>query len=69
VNLYSTLPVYLDGKVVGAVTVAKPTNRIRNFISRSLYQLLLPGGIALLLAAALAYVLSAYITHIVGDLA
>jgi two-component system sensor histidine kinase CreC len=69
VNLYSTLPVILDGKVVGAVSVAKPTNRIRNFISRSLYQLLLPGAIALLLAAVLAYALSAYITRIVGDLA
>lgn len=69
VNLYSTLPVVLDGKIVGAVSVAKPTNRIRNFVSRSLKEFLLPGAIALALATALAYALSAYITRIVGSLA
>lgn len=69
VNLYSTLPVVLDNKIVGAVSVAKPTNRIRNFVSRSLKEFLLPGAIALALAAALAYALSAYITRIVGSLA
>src|SRR3954451_10289672 len=69
VDLFSTLPVLVDGKVVGAVSVVKPTNRIRNFIAHSLVQFLVPGAIALLLAAALAYVLSAYITQIIGDLA
>ncbi len=69
VNLYSTLPVMVNGKVAGAVSVVKPTNRIRNFISHSLDQLLLPGAIALALAAVLAYALSGYITRIVGDLA
>jgi two-component system sensor histidine kinase CreC len=69
VDLYSTLPVMLDGKVAGAVSVVKPTNRIRNFISHSLVELLVPGAIALLLAAVLAYALSAYLTRIIGDLA
>ena len=69
VNLFSTLPVYVDGKITGAVSVVKPTNRIRNFISRSLYQLLFPGAIALILATVLAYALSAYITRIIGELA
>jgi two-component system sensor histidine kinase CreC len=69
VNIYSTLPVLVDGKIVGAVSVSKSTNRIRNFISRSLGNLLVPGLIALLLAAAMAYALSAYITRIIWDLA
>ena len=69
VNIYSTLPVFVDGKIVGAVSVSKSTNRIRNFISRSLQNLLLPGLIALVLAAAMAYALSAYITRIIWDLA
>jgi len=69
VNIYSTLPVFVDGKIVGAVSVSKSTNRIRNFISRSLENLLVPGALALLLATAMAYALSAYITRIIWDLA
>lgn len=69
VNIYSTLPVFVDGKTVGAVSVSKSTNRIRNFISRSLEGFILPGLIALVLATAMAYVLSAYITRIIWDLA
>lgn len=69
VNIYSTLPVFVDGTIVGAVSVSKSTNRIRNFISRSLQNLLVPGVIALLLALAMAYALSAYITRIIWDLA
>jgi len=69
VNIYSTLPVFVDGKIIGAVSVSKSTNRIRNFISRSLENLLVPGALALLLATAMAYALSAYITRIIWDLA
>ena len=69
VNIYSTLPVFVDGKTVGAVSVSKSTNRIRNFISRSLEGFVVPGIIALMLATAMAYVLSAYITRIIRDLA
>lgn len=69
VNIYSTLPVFVHGKVIGAVSIAEPTNRIRNFISRSLKNLLLPGAAALLLAAVTAYALSAYITRIIWALA
>jgi two-component system sensor histidine kinase CreC len=69
VNIYSTLPVFVGGKTVGAVSVSKSTNRIRNFISGSLKHLLVPGLIALALAAAMAYMLSAYITRIIWDLA
>jgi two-component system, OmpR family, sensor histidine kinase CreC len=69
VNIFSTLPVFVDGKTVGAVSVSKSTNRIRNFISRALEGFIWPGVIALVLAAAMAYVLSAYITRIIWDLA
>jgi two-component system sensor histidine kinase CreC len=69
VLIYSTLPVFVDGKTVGAVSVSKSTNRIRNFISRSLEDFVVPGFIALALATAMAYVLSAYITRIIRDLA
>src|SRR3977135_1045888 len=69
VNIYSTLPVFVDGKIVGAVSVSKSTKRIRTLLSRSLENLLLPGLIALLLAAAMAYMLSAYITRIIWALA
>jgi two-component system sensor histidine kinase CreC len=69
VNIYSTLPVFVEGKTVGAVSVSKSTNRIRNFISRSLSGFVVPGLIALVLATAMAYLLSAYITRIIRDLA
>jgi two-component system, OmpR family, sensor histidine kinase CreC len=69
VNIFSTLPVFVEGKTVGAVSVSKSTNRIRNFISRSLSGFILPGLIALVLATAMAYSLSAYITRIIWDLA
>src|SRR4051812_46309077 len=69
VDIYSTLPVFVDGKTVGAVSVSKSTNRIRNFVLRSLQSFLVPGLIALVLATAMAYALSAYITRIIWDLA
>ena len=69
VNLYSTLPVFVGGRIVGVVSISKSTNRIRNFITRSLENLVVPGLIALLLAAGMAYLLSAYITRIIWDMA
>jgi two-component system sensor histidine kinase CreC len=69
VNIYSTLPVFVGGRIIGAVSISEPTNRIRNFISKSLRDLRLPAAVALLLAAATAYALSAYITRIIRGLA
>lgn len=69
VNIYSTLPVLVRGRIIGAVSISEPTNRIRNFISRSVKNLMLPAAVALLLAAASAYALSAYITRIIWSLA
>ena len=69
VNLYSTLPVWSDARVVGAVTMVKPTVRSRLAIVRALRELALPGLAAVTMATLLAYVLSAYLTRIVGGLA
>ncbi len=69
VDIYSTLPVFVGGRIIGAVSISEPTNRIRNFISKSLRDLRLPAAVALLLAAATAYALSAYITRIIRGLA
>lgn len=69
VHLFSTLPVLVEGEIVGAVSVSKSTNRIRNFIVRSLGRLALPAALALLMAAAVSYALSAYITRTVREFA
>ncbi len=69
VNLYSTVPVFVGGKIVGAVSVSKPTNRVRNFIARQLKHLAVPIGAAVAMAAGLAFLLSGYITRTVAGLA
>lgn len=69
VLLFSSLPVYVHGRVAGAVTVSKSTVRIRGFVARSLKRLLFPAAIALLVATGMAYAMSAYITRIVRNLA
>src|SRR5262249_29157076 len=69
VNLYSTLPVWAGARVVGAVTIVKPTVRSRQAIIRALSELAIPGLAAITIATLLAYMLSAYLTQIVGGLA
>ncbi len=69
VNLFSTLPVWTGASIVGAVTIVKPTLRSRLAIIRALRELALPGLAAVTIATLLAYVLSAYLTRIVGGLA
>ena len=69
VNLYSTVPVFVGGKIVGAVSVSKPTNRVRNFISRQLKHLAIPILFAVVVAGMLAFLLSGYITRTVSSLA
>lgn len=71
VLIYSTVPIWRpsDGRVIGAVSVVKPTDRITRLIVRALRSLLWPALGAVALAAALAYVLSAYLTGIVRGLA
>ncbi len=69
VLIYSTLPVWqANGRLIGAVSVVKPTTRLVHFIVRTLKELLLPITGAVVLAAALAYLLSAYLTRIVRSL-
>lgn len=69
VKLYSTVPVRLDGKIIGSVTAIKPTKRIVIFIWETLLRFAVPALAAFSLAALLAYVLSAYITRVVWQLA
>ena len=69
VFIYSTVPVWRDGRVTGAVSVVKPTTRLTRFIVRTLRELLWPALGAVCVAAGLAYVLSAYLTGIVRGLA
>ena len=69
VNLFSTVPVFVNRKIIGAVSISKPTNRVRNFISQQLKHLAIPVAAAVLVAGGLAFLLSAYITHTVASLA
>ena len=69
VFIYSTVPVWRDEHVVGAVSVVKPTTRLVHFVVHALKELLWPALGAVALAAVLAYVLSAYLTRIVRSLA
>lgn len=69
VNLYSTVPVWLEGDLIGAVSMVKSTVSSRRAIVRALRDLALPGLAAVLAATLLAYLLSAYVTGIVADLA
>ncbi len=69
VFIYSTLPVWQGGHLIGAVSVVKPTTRLVHFVVRTLKELLLPIAGTVVLAAALAYLLSGYLTRIVRSLA
>lgn len=69
VNLYSTVPVFVGGKIIGVVSISKPTNRVRNFITRQLMHLALPVAVAVLASGALAFLLSGYLTQTVASLA
>jgi len=69
VTLYSTLPVFQKGVVVGAIGIIKPTYDVRRSIIRSLWDLVIPGFLALWLAAGASYLLSNYITRVIQDLA
>lgn len=69
VNLYSTVPVWDQDDLIGAVSMVKPTGASRRAIIRSLRELILPGIAAVAAATLLAYLLSAYVTGIVAELA
>lgn len=69
VILHSTVPVYRDGAVVGAISVIKPTSDVRKSVLRSLRNLAIPVLLALLLSVSATYVLSSYLTQVITDLA
>lgn len=69
VTLYSTVPVFRDSEVAGAVSVIKSTSDVRRSIWRSLKDLAIPGLIALSMAGLTAYALSGYLTNVITGLA
>ena len=69
VFIYSTVPIWRGSQIAGAVSVVKPTTKLVHFIVRTLKELLWPALGAIVVAAALAYILSAYLTGIVRSLA
>ena len=69
VLISSTVPVWQHNELVGAVSAIKPTTRVVHFVVHTLKELILPILAATMLAATLAYGLSAYLTGIVRLLA
>ncbi len=69
VTLYSTIPVFHDGQVTGAVGIIKTTFDVRRSILRSLKDLALPALVAFVLAAGTSYLLSSYLTRVITGLA
>ncbi len=68
VMLFSTLPLFRNGEIVGAISVIKPTLGVKSSVIRLLRDLAIPAAIALALALAFSYALSAYLTGVIRDL-
>lgn len=69
VILYSTIPVFRNNEVIGAVSVIKSTVDVRQSALRSLKGLAWPGLLAFLVATGTSYLLSGYLTMVITDLA
>ncbi|PTX92869.1 hypothetical protein DB345_14560 [Spartobacteria bacterium LR76] len=69
VVLFSTLPVYRHGNIIGAVSVIKTTADVRKSILRSFQDLAIPAAIAFCMAVFTSYLLSSYLTGVITDLA
>ncbi len=69
VILYSTIPVWKNGAIVGLVGVVKTTADVRKSVIQSLKDLAVPTLLALFLAALVSYALSTYLTRIITGLA
>ncbi len=69
VTLYSTIPIFENGAVKGAIGVIKPTSDVRRSIWRSLMSLALPALLAFAVAAGTSYLLSHYLTRVITGLA
>jgi two-component system sensor histidine kinase CreC len=69
VVLYTTLPLYENARLAGALSVIKTTGEVRRSVWRSLKDLAIPAALAALIAAATSYALSSYLTRVIKDLA
>lgn len=69
VVLFSTLPVFRHGNIIGAVSVIKTTSDVRKSILRSFQDLAIPAAIAFCMAVFTSYLLSSYLTGVITDLA
>ncbi len=69
VTLYSTLPIFHDQQVIGAVSVIKTTADVRRSIFRSFKDLIAPSLLAFALAVLTSYLLSSYLTKVITDMA
>jgi two-component system sensor histidine kinase CreC len=61
--LYVAAPVRADGRILGVLTVAKPTTSINTFLKNAKPQIFKVGLFAMLAAIVLSYVVSVWITH------
>lgn len=61
--LYVAAPVRVSGRILGVLTVAKPTTSINTFLKNAKPQIFKVGLFAMLAAIALSYVVSLWITH------
>lgn len=69
VVLFSTLPVFRHGNIIGAVSVIKTTSDVRKSILRSFQDLAIPAAVAFGMAVITSYLLSSYLTGVITDLA
>ena len=61
--LYVAAPIRAGGRILGVLTVAKPTTSINTFLKNAKPQIFKVGLFAMLAAIALSYVVSLWITH------
>ena len=61
--LYVAAPVRVDGRIRGVLAVAKPTASINTFLQNAKPQIFKVGLVAMLVAIALSYLVSLWITH------
>ena len=69
VILYSTIPVWKNGVIVGLIGVVKTTADVRKSVIQSFKDLAVPTLLALVLAAIVSFALSTYLTRIITGLA
>ncbi|MDO5675409.1 MAG: two-component system sensor histidine kinase CreC [bacterium] len=62
-ELYVAAPIYMNGAIVGVLSVSKPTTNILYFIAKARYRILAMAGLSLLAAAVLSFLVAYWITR------